>query len=39
VVIDDCWQGERDERGFLRPHPERFPSGMKALAGYVHARD
>ncbi len=38
VVIDDCWQGERDERGFLRPHPEHFPSGMKALADYVHAR-
>ena len=38
VVIDDCWHGERDERGFLQPHTQRFPSGMKALADYVHAR-
>jgi len=38
VNIDDCWQGTRDEHGFLRPDPERFPSGMKALADYVHAR-
>jgi alpha-galactosidase len=38
VVIDDCWHGERDEQGFLRPDPERFPSGMKALADSVHAR-
>jgi alpha-galactosidase len=37
VNIDDCWHGERDERGFIRPHPERFPSGMKALADYVHS--
>jgi alpha-galactosidase len=38
LVIDDCWHGERDALGFLQPHPERFPSGMKALADYVHAR-
>jgi alpha-galactosidase len=38
VVIDDCWHGERDEHGSLRPDPERFPSGIKALADYVHAR-
>lgn len=38
VNIDDCWHGERDARGFIQPHPERFPSGMKALADYVHAR-
>jgi len=37
-VIDDCWHGERDAQGFLRPDPERFPSGMKALADFVHAR-
>jgi alpha-galactosidase len=37
VNIDDCWHGERDERGFIQPHPERFPSGMKALADYVHS--
>jgi len=38
VNIDDCWHGKRDENGFIQPDPERFPSGMKALADYVHAR-
>ena len=38
VNIDDCWHGTRDADGFIRPDPERFPSGMKALADYVHAR-
>lgn len=38
VIIDDCWQGERDELGFIRPDPKRFPSGMKALADYVHGK-
>jgi alpha-galactosidase len=38
VVIDDCWQGERGSDGTIQPDPARFPSGMKALADYVHAR-
>ncbi len=38
VNIDDCWHGERDARGFIQANQERFPSGMKALADYVHAR-
>jgi len=38
VNIDDCWHGSRDENGFIRPDPERFPSGMKALAEYVHSK-
>lgn len=38
VNIDDCWQGERDGDGFIQPDPQRFPSGIKALADYVHAR-
>jgi alpha-galactosidase len=38
VVIDDCWHGERDSLGFIHPDPERFPSGMKALADYVHSK-
>jgi alpha-galactosidase len=38
VNIDDCWHGERDELGFIHPDPQRFPSGMKALADYVHAK-
>ena len=38
VVIDDCWQGTRDENGVIRPDPRRFPSGMKALADDLHAK-
>jgi alpha-galactosidase len=37
VVIDDCWQGERDAEGNIQPNRERFPSGMKALGDYIHA--
>ncbi len=38
VVIDDCWQGARDKNGNIQPDPKRFPSGIKALADYVHAK-
>lgn len=38
VVIDDCWHGARDENGFITADPVKFPSGIKALADYVHAR-
>jgi alpha-galactosidase len=38
VVIDDCWQIERDGRGNIVADPKRFPSGMKALADYVHGK-
>jgi alpha-galactosidase len=38
INIDDCWHGERDARGFIQPNKEHFPSGMKALADYVHAK-
>jgi alpha-galactosidase len=38
VNIDDCWHGTRDADGNIRPDPKTFPSGMKALADYVHAR-
>ncbi len=38
IVIDDCWQVSRDERGAIVPDPQRFPSGMKALADYVHSK-
>ncbi|NHZ81792.1 glycoside hydrolase family 27 protein [Massilia sp. CCM 8695] len=38
VNIDDCWHGKRDKNGNVQPDPERFPSGMKALADYVHAK-
>jgi len=38
LVIDDCWHGERDERGFIRPDASRFPSGMKTLGDYIHSK-
>ncbi|WP_424494243.1 glycoside hydrolase family 27 protein [Salinimicrobium sp. GXAS 041] len=38
VIIDDCWHGERDKKGFIQVDRERFPSGMKALADYVHSK-
>eukprot|EP00096_Caligus_rogercresseyi_P009070 TRINITY_DN3015_c0_g1_i1.p1 TRINITY_DN3015_c0_g1~~TRINITY_DN3015_c0_g1_i1.p1 ORF type:complete len:460 (-),score=25.85 TRINITY_DN3015_c0_g1_i1:338-1717(-) len=38
IIIDDCWLSRtRDKNGKLQPDPERFPSGIKALADYVHA--
>ncbi len=38
VNIDDCWQVSRDSLGFIQADPQRFPSGMKALADYVHSK-
>ena len=38
VVIDDCWHGPRDSDGFITADPQRFPSGMKALADYIHSK-
>lgn len=38
VVIDDCWQKARSAAGVLLPDPQRFPSGMKALADYIHKK-
>ncbi|HLY18550.1 MAG TPA: alpha-galactosidase [Bryobacteraceae bacterium] len=38
VVIDDCWQVDRDAQGNIIPDAKRFSSGMKALADYVHAK-
>ena len=37
VVIDDCWQVSRDKDGNSVADPQRFPSGIKALADYVHS--
>lgn len=37
IIIDDCWLAKtRDESGKLQPDPDRFPSGIKALADYVN---
>ncbi len=38
IVIDDCWQVERDPSGNIVPDAKNFPSGIKALADYVHSR-
>jgi len=38
VVIDDCWHGPRDANGFITEDRTRFPSGIKALADYVHGK-
>ena len=39
VVVDDCWfNPNRDANGNLQGDPQRFPSGMKALGDYLHAR-
>jgi len=37
VTPDDCWPAKtRDAEGKLQPDPDRFPSGIKALADYMH---
>ncbi|MGN0187901.1 MAG: glycoside hydrolase family 27 protein [Candidatus Cryptobacteroides sp.] len=37
--LDDNWQAkERDFNGFIHADAERFPSGIKALADYVHGK-
>lgn len=38
IVIDDCWQIDRDRTGKIVADSIRFPSGMKALADYIHAK-
>ncbi|XP_053614968.1 alpha-N-acetylgalactosaminidase-like isoform X2 [Plodia interpunctella] len=39
VGIDDCWlEKKRSEEGRMVPDRERFPSGMKALADYIHSK-
>jgi alpha-galactosidase len=38
VVIDDCWAGPRDTNGFITADTQRFPSGIRALADYIHSR-
>jgi alpha-galactosidase len=38
IFIDDGWVGGRDNRNNIIEDPKRFPSGIKAMADYVHAR-
>src|SRR5574344_1067901 len=39
LVIDDCWsERSRGADGRLVADHEKFPSGMKPVADYVHAK-
>jgi alpha-galactosidase len=37
ILIDDCWQGQRDAEGYIHANA-KFPD-IKALADYVHAKE
>jgi alpha-galactosidase len=36
--LDDCWMDGRDSSGNLRWNASKFPSGIPALASYVHGK-
>ena len=38
INLDDSWQASRDTNGVIVADPTRFPSGIKPLADYVHAK-
>lgn len=38
INIDDGFFGGRNKKGELLTHKQRFPSGMKALANYIHQK-
>jgi len=38
INIDDCWAHSRDNNGRIVADPFTFPSGIKALADYVHSK-
>jgi alpha-galactosidase len=38
IVIDDCWQVDRDKDGNIIVDAKHFPNGMKAVADYVHSK-
>jgi len=38
VTIDDCWQVGRTPQGTIVADSARFPTGIKALADYVHGK-
>ena len=38
IVIDDGWQIDRDDQGNIIVNKEKFPSGIKALADYIHSK-
>ncbi|XP_062508332.1 probable alpha-galactosidase [Corticium candelabrum] len=38
INLDDCWASGRYSNGTVYPDSKRFPSGMKALADYIHSK-
>ena len=38
VNLDDCWMNGRDSNGNLQWNASKFPSGIPALAAYVHGK-
>ena len=38
VNLDDCWQVSRDAQGNIQADPQAFPSGIPALADYIHSK-
>jgi alpha-galactosidase len=38
IVIDDCWQVDRDSIGEIVVDKDRFPHGIKYLADYIHSK-
>lgn len=38
INIDDGYFGGRDSNGQILAHKERFPSGMKSIADYIHSK-
>jgi alpha-galactosidase len=38
INIDDGYFGGRDSNGQILAHKERFPSGMKSMADYIHSK-
>ena len=38
LIIDDGWQGGRDQKNNIIEDRKKFPGGIKALADYVHSK-
>jgi len=38
IIIDDIWQGGRDNKNNIIPDHEKIPNGIKTLADYVHSK-
>ncbi len=38
VNLDDCWMDGRDSNGKLKWSASKFPSGIPALAAYIHGK-